>query len=31
VARLARWGVLDAVLAAGTPLTRDVRFDQATP
>ena len=28
VARLARWGVLDAVLAAGTPLTRDVRFDQ---
>jgi hypothetical protein len=28
VARLARWGVLDAMLAAGTPLTRDVRFDQ---
>ena len=28
VARLARWGVLDAVLAAGTPLTRSVRFDQ---
>ena len=28
VARLARWGVLDAVLAAGTPATRDVRFDQ---
>src|SRR6201985_13841 len=28
VARLARWGVLDAVIAAGTPLTRDVRFDQ---
>src|SRR6201994_2194905 len=28
VARLARWGLLDAVLAAGTPLTRDVRFDQ---
>ena len=28
VARLARWGVLDAVLAACTPLTRDVRFDQ---
>jgi len=28
VARLARWGVLDAVLAAGTPVTRDVRFDQ---
>src|SRR2546429_4747820 len=28
VARLARWGVLDTVLAAGTPVTRDVRFDQ---
>jgi flavin-dependent dehydrogenase len=28
VARLARWGVLDAVLAAGTPPTRGVRFDQ---
>jgi 2-polyprenyl-6-methoxyphenol hydroxylase-like FAD-dependent oxidoreductase len=28
VARLARWGVLDAVLAAGTPPTRSVRFDQ---
>ena len=28
VARLARWGVLDSVLAAGTPVTRDVRFDQ---
>jgi 2-polyprenyl-6-methoxyphenol hydroxylase-like FAD-dependent oxidoreductase len=28
VARLAGWGVLDAVLAAGTPVTRDVRFDQ---
>jgi flavin-dependent dehydrogenase len=28
VARLARWGVLDAVLAVGTPVTRDVRFDQ---
>src|SRR5690349_408838 len=28
VARLARWGLLDAVLAAGAPLTRDVRFDQ---
>jgi 2-polyprenyl-6-methoxyphenol hydroxylase-like FAD-dependent oxidoreductase len=27
VARLARWGVLDAVLAAGTPPTRSVRFD----
>src|SRR6185437_5646087 len=26
VARLARWGVLETVLAAGTPLTRDVRF-----
>jgi len=28
VARLARWGVLDAVLAAGTPVTRGIRFDQ---
>jgi len=28
VARLARWGVLDTVLAAGTPVTRGVRFDQ---
>jgi len=28
VARLARWGVLGAVLEAGTPMTRDVRFDQ---
>jgi flavin-dependent dehydrogenase len=28
VARLARWGVLDQVLAAGTPLTGSVRFDQ---
>ena len=28
VARLARWGVLEAVLAAGTPATRGVRFDQ---
>ena len=28
VARLARWGVLDAVLRAGTPATRTVRFDQ---
>ena len=28
VARLARWGVLDQVLAAGTPLTRSARFDQ---
>jgi flavin-dependent dehydrogenase len=27
VARLARWGVLDAVIAAGTPATRRVRFD----
>jgi flavin-dependent dehydrogenase len=28
VARLARWGLLDALLEAGTPMTRDVRFDQ---
>ncbi len=28
VARLKRWGVLDALLAAGTPPTRTVRFDQ---
>jgi 2-polyprenyl-6-methoxyphenol hydroxylase-like FAD-dependent oxidoreductase len=28
VARLARWGVLDAIMAAGTPPTRTVRFDQ---
>jgi 2-polyprenyl-6-methoxyphenol hydroxylase-like FAD-dependent oxidoreductase len=28
VARLARWGVLDAVLSAGTPPTRRVTFDQ---
>jgi flavin-dependent dehydrogenase len=28
VARLARWGVLDQILAAGTPATRSVRFDQ---
>ncbi|HEY5987476.1 MAG TPA: NAD(P)/FAD-dependent oxidoreductase [Streptosporangiaceae bacterium] len=27
VARLARWGVLDAVLSAGTPPTRSVSFD----
>jgi flavin-dependent dehydrogenase len=27
VARLARWGLLDAVLASGTPPTRTVRFD----
>lgn len=27
-ARLARWGLLDAILAAGTPATRTVRFDQ---
>lgn len=27
VARLKRWGVLDAVVAAGTPATRDLRFD----
>jgi flavin-dependent dehydrogenase len=28
VARLARWGVLDQILAPGTPATRSVRFDQ---
>src|SRR5256712_3834883 len=28
VARLARWGLLDAIMAAGTPPTRTVRFDQ---
>src|SRR5262250_3546957 len=28
VAALARWGLLDQVLAAGTPPTRTVRFDQ---
>jgi flavin-dependent dehydrogenase len=28
VARLARWGVLDPILAAGTPPTRRARFDQ---
>lgn len=28
VARLARWGVLDQILAAGTPSTRSARFDQ---
>ena len=28
VARLARWGVLDTIMAAGTPPTRTVRFDQ---
>ena len=27
VARLSRWGLLDAVVAAGTPATREVRFD----
>ncbi len=27
-ARLARWGLLDTILAAGTPATRTVRFDQ---
>jgi 2-polyprenyl-6-methoxyphenol hydroxylase-like FAD-dependent oxidoreductase len=27
IARLRRWGVLDGVVAAGTPATRDVRFD----
>jgi len=28
VARLARWGILDTILAAGTPAARSVRFDQ---
>jgi flavin-dependent dehydrogenase len=28
IARLSRWGVLDPILAAGTPPTRQVRFDQ---
>jgi flavin-dependent dehydrogenase len=28
VARLARWGVLDQIMEAGTPAVRDVRFDQ---
>jgi hypothetical protein len=28
VARLARWGLVDAIMAAGTPPTRSVRFDQ---
>ena len=27
VARLARWGILDAVVAAGTPAAASVRFD----
>jgi 2-polyprenyl-6-methoxyphenol hydroxylase-like FAD-dependent oxidoreductase len=27
VARLARWGLLDRLVAAGTPATREVRFD----
>src|SRR5690348_9888525 len=27
-ARLARWGLLDRLIAAGTPTTRRVRFDQ---
>jgi 2-polyprenyl-6-methoxyphenol hydroxylase-like FAD-dependent oxidoreductase len=27
IARLARWGLLDRVIAAGTPPTRHVRFD----
>src|SRR5918912_932460 len=27
VARLRRWGLLDAIEAAGTPPTRDVRYD----
>src|SRR6185369_1911688 len=31
VARLNRWGVLDPILAAGTPPTRTVRFEQASP
>jgi 2-polyprenyl-6-methoxyphenol hydroxylase-like FAD-dependent oxidoreductase len=30
VARLRRWGLLDAVVAAGTPPTRRVRFDTGT-
>ena len=30
VARLARWGVLDQILAAGTPATRNVRFDPSS-
>src|SRR6476659_2791221 len=29
VARLHRWGLLERLVAAGTPLTRRVRFDQA--
>jgi len=28
VASLARWGILDSILAAGTPATRTIRFDQ---
>src|SRR5215471_8209989 len=28
VASLKRWGLLDAIMAAGTPPTRTVRFDQ---
>src|SRR5262245_61224792 len=27
VARLARWGLLDRIIATGTPATRHVRFD----
>ena len=27
IARLARWGLLDRLIAAGTPATREVRFD----
>jgi 2-polyprenyl-6-methoxyphenol hydroxylase-like FAD-dependent oxidoreductase len=27
VARLKRWGLLDAIVAAGTPATRELRFD----
>jgi 2-polyprenyl-6-methoxyphenol hydroxylase-like FAD-dependent oxidoreductase len=27
IARLARWGLLERIIAAGTPATRRVRFD----
>ena len=30
VARLSRWGVLDGIIAAGTPATRELRFDAGT-
>src|SRR5258708_29597956 len=30
VARLKRWGLLDAIVAANTPATREVRFDAGT-